>query len=54
MGSVNRGSFKLNNVTNRSKVNSSAYNKNNAFQSNAGNNKFNPKEMNKKTTNNEK
>lgn len=54
MGSVNRGSFKLNNVTNRSKVNSSAYNKNTAFNSKPGTNKFNFKGVNKNTENNEK
>lgn len=54
MGSVNKGSFKLNSVSNRAKVNSSAYNKSNAFHSSPGNNKFNFKDVAKKPTNNEK
>ena len=47
MGSVNRGSFKLNSVTNRSKVNSSAYNKNMAFSSKQEGVKFGFKGINK-------
>lgn len=54
MGSVNKGSFKMNSVSNRSKVNSSAYNKNTAFNSKQGANKFNFKGLSKNATNNEK
>lgn len=40
MGSINKGSFKLDGVNNRSKVNTNAYNKSNVFTQQKGGNSF--------------
>lgn len=52
MGSINKGSFKLNKISTRSKMNNSTYNKNTT--SKYGNNKFGFKEASKISINNVK